>query len=260
MFINKANIDELDFPPDYQTNADFEESGAIKPNHRQKKAKSQDAPAIQPTDTAWSVKAAGISTTTAQTVLKIIRAGQPIPRVELARRLGVSRGSITGIVNPLIDQGVLREGKPEQSLITRAGRPPVGLWLRGEGAYVVGINIGVRETHLGAETADGKTLAEERFYTPPDPDLALEKAANIVQQIRDRIPNRKMCLIGVSMPGPSIRTELICCMHRILDGTMSQLPKFCESDLGWETIIKIMFLSSSKTMRLPQPFLKPDKN
>ena len=162
-----------------------------------------------------SARSQAVPRSTSQIVLRVIRAAQPISRVVLAKRVGVSRGSITGIVNPLIDQGVLREGKPEQPLLVRAGRPPVGLWLRGEGAFFIGVNIGVRETHVGAETAEGEGLAEERFNTLPDSTLALEKTARAIEQVCAKVSNRKLATVGVSMPGPvdSERSKLLYAPH-----------------------------------------------
>jgi len=64
---------------------------------------------------------------TTHELLRIVRAAQPIPRVAVARRLGVHRRRITVIVRPLIDSGILREGAPERSLGRGVGRPPIGL-------------------------------------------------------------------------------------------------------------------------------------
>src|SRR5258708_36919204 len=46
---------------------------------------------------------------TARAMLRIVRAAQPISRVDLARRLEVNRSPVTGILTPLIASGVLRQ-------------------------------------------------------------------------------------------------------------------------------------------------------
>src|SRR6476661_1853798 len=66
---------------------------------------------------------------TTRELLRIVRAAQPIPRVAVARRLGVHRRRVTVLVKPLIDSGILREGAPDRSV--GVGRPPIGLSLRG---------------------------------------------------------------------------------------------------------------------------------
>ena len=90
-----------------------------------------------------------VPTQTTRELLRIVRAAQPIPRVAVARRLGVHRHRITVLVRPLLDSGVLREGVPEQSA-RRVGRPPIGLSLRAENHFLVGVNLGVSQTQVGA--------------------------------------------------------------------------------------------------------------
>src|SRR5689334_2496165 len=88
-----------------------------------------------------------VPTQTNLELLRIVRAAQPIPRVAVARRLGVHRRRITVLVKPLIDSGVLREGAPDPS-VRRVGRPPIGLSLRSGNHLLIGVNIGVSQTQL----------------------------------------------------------------------------------------------------------------
>src|SRR4029453_13288276 len=91
-------------------------------------------------------------TETAHELLRIVRAAQPIPRVAVARRMGVHRRRITVLVKPLIDSGVLREGAPDRTAVRGVGRPPIGLSLRAEREFLVGVNIGVSQLHMGTAT------------------------------------------------------------------------------------------------------------
>ncbi len=63
-----------------------------------------------------------LSSETARTMLRIVRAAQPISRVDLARRLEVNRSTVPDIVKPLIASGVLCEAGPEQRAPRRLGR------------------------------------------------------------------------------------------------------------------------------------------
>jgi N-acetylglucosamine repressor len=140
---------------------------------------------------------------TARAMLRIVRAAQPISRVDLARRLEVNRSTVTVIVRPLIDSGVLREAAPEQTTANRRGRPPVGLSLRGDKSFVIGVNIGVRRTQVGAATTDARLLDEEAFDTPSDPNRALARINSIVRRLRTSTTERALISIGVSVPGPT---------------------------------------------------------
>lgn len=140
---------------------------------------------------------------TLHALLKIIRAAQPISRADLARRLRVNRSTITEIVRPLLDSGVVREGEPEKVVAGRIGRPPVGLSFRAERAFFIGVSIGVRRSQVGAATADGQLLDEESFDTPSDSTAALARIRSSVRRLRSSLPERTLTLIGVSVPGPT---------------------------------------------------------
>jgi predicted NBD/HSP70 family sugar kinase/transcriptional regulator with XRE-family HTH domain len=152
---------------------------------------------------------------TARAMLRIVRAAQPISRVDLARRLEVNRSTVTVMVTPLIASGVLREAAPEQTAASRRGRPPIGLSLRGDKSFVIGVNIGVRRTQVGAATTDGRLLDEESFDTPADPNVALARINSIVRRLRTSTNERALISIGVSVPGPTDpgRRELLFAPH-----------------------------------------------
>ncbi len=70
------------------------------------------------------------TTRTSRTLLRLVRALQPVSRIELSRRLKINRSKVTDIFNPLIAANLLREetlpSSPPQS--SRAeGRPPIGI-------------------------------------------------------------------------------------------------------------------------------------
>jgi len=139
---------------------------------------------------------------TTRAMLRIVRAAQPISRVDLARRLAVRRSTITELVKPLMASGLLREGAPEQ-IRSRVGRPPVGLSLRDESTFFVGVNIGVRRTQVGAALVDGQMLAEESYDTPSDSGIALAQVRATIDRLRASISDRTISAIGVSVPGPA---------------------------------------------------------
>ncbi len=163
-------------------------------------------PAVQETSS--------LSGETARTMLRIVHAAQPISRVDLARRLEVNRSTVTEIVKPLIASGVLCEAAPEQTA-GRLGRPPIGLSLRGDRSLFIGVNIGVRRTHVGAATTDGQLLNEESFDTPADSNATLARIRSIVERLHASTAGLSLVSIGVSVPGPTDagRKELLFAPH-----------------------------------------------
>lgn len=145
---------------------------------------------------------------TPQMLLRIVRAAQPISRVELARRLGVNRSTVTELVKPLIAMDVLRE-EPLPPLASLAGgsralgRRPVGLSFNGDGDFFVGVNIGVRRSQVGLTTLSGEIIAEEEFDTPAEHTAALALIRASIARQRERVDGRRLSMIGVSVPGPT---------------------------------------------------------
>lgn len=164
-----------------------------------------------PTETASGLA----NNSTARSLLKIVRAAQPISRADLARRLGVNRSTVTEIVKPLLASDILREGNPAQSGLGRTGRPPIGLSLRGERTFFIGVSLGARRTQVGAATTDGRILADEPFDTPAEQSAALHHIRLQIERLRASLPERKLSMIAVSVPGPtdSERTKLLYAAH-----------------------------------------------
>lgn len=158
---------------------------------------------------------ANVTGATARALLRLIRAAQPISRAELARRLNVNRSTVTEIVRPLLDSGVLREDARFLNGAARAGRPPVGLSLRPERATFIGVNIGVRNSQVGAMTTSDETLAEESFDTPHDAETALAMTRAAVERVIEKAAPESEIIVGVSAPSPvdAARSKLLYAPH-----------------------------------------------
>nr|MBA3438471.1 ROK family protein [Pyrinomonadaceae bacterium] len=144
-----------------------------------------------------------LSSGTVRTLLRAVRAAQPVSRAELARRLAVNRSTITELVKPLLASGVLHEGEPEASGVRgRTGRPPIGLSFNTRRAFFIGVNIGVRQSQVGITTTDHQKLAETSFDTPADSAAALAHINSTITEIRAQIPEGAQTFIGVSVPSP----------------------------------------------------------
>ena len=153
---------------------------------------------------------------TTRMLLRLLRAAQPISRVEISRRLNVNRSTITDITKPMIASGLLREGAVESSDQARSqGRPPVGLSFVDDNDFFVGLNLGVRHSQVGLTTLGGEILAEEEFSTPTDAAKALKLAQEKIKSLCAEIEGRTLRTIGVSVPGPvdAVRRKLLYAPH-----------------------------------------------
>lgn len=146
---------------------------------------------------------------TTRMLLRLIRGLQPIPRIEIARRLDVNRSTITDIVKPLTNSGIIREESYSSDGANRGqGRPPIGLCFNDDEDFFVGLNLGVRHTQVGLATITGEILAEEEFETPSAPKEALKTARKKIEKLcAEANGRRRLRTIGVSVPGPTDATR-----------------------------------------------------
>jgi predicted NBD/HSP70 family sugar kinase len=162
-------------------------------------AEAVEAPAQTPT----------VAVGASRMILRLVRAAQPIPRVEIARRLGLNRSTVTEVVKPLLAEGVLREGQEVLSpgVSRTSGRPAVALSFGDLKEFFVGVSVGVRHTTVGLATLAGERFGEEEFETPTDPSEALSRIRATVRRLCAKVPGRELKVIGVSVPGPTDATR-----------------------------------------------------
>ncbi|HEX8142766.1 MAG TPA: ROK family transcriptional regulator [Pyrinomonadaceae bacterium] len=157
---------------------------------------------------ASSLPGAGDSASQARTVhmlLRLLRAAQPISRVELARRLDVNRSTVTELVKPLIAAQVVREEplRQESRASRSSGRPAIGLSFNSDHNFFAGVNIGVRRSQVGLTTLGGEIIAEEEFDTPAEQGAALVLIRASLERLCAQVQGRTLKMIGVSVPGPT---------------------------------------------------------
>jgi len=135
-----------------------------------------------------------------QTVLlHLIRERQPISRVDIARITGLRPGTISSIVNRLIKKGVIFEGAAGPS---SGGRKPTYLNINAENAYVLAVDIGVRDTAFAVSDFNGRILKQKSLITDGNPREFLDKLGGQITSLISRdYPNAKFAGVGVSIPG-----------------------------------------------------------
>jgi glucokinase-like ROK family protein len=95
-------------------------------------------------------------------ILNTLRLHAPVSRAQVAAITGLTRGTVSNIVNVLIEDGLVFEDKLEDSKI---GRPSILLGLRPDGGAVVGVEIGVNFISVLVTNFVAETLWEIRETT-----------------------------------------------------------------------------------------------
>ncbi len=128
-------------------------------------------------------------------LLRLIREGG-LSRAELSRRTGLSRAAVTGIVERLIAQGLVREG--EAARIAK-GRRPTLLELAPEAFFAVGIDISREGTSLCFLDFTMRPVWERTWSATLDRAQVLNE---LVACVTDASKTHRFLGVGVVAPGP----------------------------------------------------------
>ena len=83
-------------------------------------------------------------------ILSMLRTGGQATRADIARRLSLTPATITRLISSLNERGLVREvdDLPRRSQPREPGRPGVSVAVNPEGAYFLGVEIGVGDLRL----------------------------------------------------------------------------------------------------------------
>jgi predicted NBD/HSP70 family sugar kinase len=131
--------------------------------------------------------------------LHLIRERQPLSRADIVKATGLRPGTVSAIVNRLIREKLVYEGVEGPS---SGGRPPKYLYVNAESAYVLAIDLGVRESLYAVSDFNGRVLMQRAMITEGNPeDFIRSLASEIKTLVQTQYPRASVKAIGVSVPG-----------------------------------------------------------
>ena len=138
-------------------------------------------------------------------IKKYIYQHSPISRVEIAQKLGLTTPTITGMVNPMIAGGLLRETMVEScNEEKRAGRPRVMLEYVPDAYYVCGVDVGPYQINYVLTDLCGHVV--DTLHTDDkldEYDTTLELLSKQIPGFiaRTGVPKGKILGVGICLPG-----------------------------------------------------------
>jgi N-acetylglucosamine repressor len=131
--------------------------------------------------------------------LNLIREHQPISRADLARRMKVTRGVASVLVQELIVQGLIYEGAIGE--IAR-GRKPTFLHIRTEDRLAIAVDVRFSKTYLMLCDFAGRQLALEVSDTIfPIPEFVEDLSSRIQRMLKTQGAEALCEGIGLGVPG-----------------------------------------------------------
>src|SRR5258705_13540326 len=131
--------------------------------------------------------------------LNVIRERQPISRADLARRMKLTRGVVSVLVQELISQGLIYEGATGEAA---RGRKPTFLHIRTHDRLVVAVDVRFTKTFLMLCDFSGRQLAIENYDTVFSiPEFVKDLTTRIRKLLKRQGAGVKCEGIGVLVPG-----------------------------------------------------------
>src|SRR4029077_7162621 len=130
-------------------------------------------------------------------VLELLRQDERLSRVEIARRSGLSEGTVSRIIAELLRRNLGAEDGAENST---GGRPATRLQLE-QSRVAVGVDIQPWEMRFSIGTMKGRIIETEHFRTPASPERTLEVIAQQFTAYRKRFGKDCVEGLGVSTRG-----------------------------------------------------------
>ena len=131
--------------------------------------------------------------------LNLIREHQPISRADLARRMNLTRGVVSVLVQELIDKGTIYEGATGEAA---RGRKPTFLHIRTHDRLVVAVDVRFSKTYLMLCDFSGRQLAIETYDTVFSIGDFVKDLAARVRKMLKRQDLKSTCEgIGLVVPG-----------------------------------------------------------
>lgn len=149
--------------------------------------------------------------TNRERVLKVAASEGPLSRADLMRHTGLSRSTVSSLVQELLDEHLLeRRAEPGIPHKGRGGRPPTLLELVPGTGIVVGVDLGHRHVRAALALADASVALERSFALDVDesPDETMDRVAGLIDELLAANGNDRDDVRAVAMgvPGPVDRT------------------------------------------------------
>ncbi|MEY4983876.1 MAG: hypothetical protein RIR62_2142 [Pseudomonadota bacterium] len=141
-----------------------------------------------------------------QQVFERVRAAGLIPRVQVAKDLGVSPASVTTITQELIEAGLIEEVAAPREGDQGRGRPAVALGVRANAHRVAGMKLSDREHTAVIVDFAGNLIADDVVPRRPGPMTTsdiLDAVENLLNRVcaKAGIARQDLSAVGIGVPG-----------------------------------------------------------
>ena len=138
-------------------------------------------------------------------VLHALRATDCATLTEIARVTGLSRPTVEGVVEGLIEAGLVVERAADEGIARRQGRPARRFRFRAEAGHLLGLEIGPHRVAALLSDLDGRVLGRQakEVTEAASADERLDRLRGTVAELLRRcgVPRDSLRAVGVGTPG-----------------------------------------------------------
>jgi glucokinase-like ROK family protein len=133
-------------------------------------------------------------------ILHVLRNHEAITRAEIARRLQLSKVTVSAIINDLLEDNLVVE-IGEGSAFEKGGRRPIMLSLNVSNHFVIGVDLGTTNTVAAIGDLKGKVCHKIRIPTSKNHSVEniLEQISCLIDEIIDKSGKLRKEIIGIGM-------------------------------------------------------------
>ena len=135
-----------------------------------------------------------------RTILQTIRLHSGYSKAEIARLTKLSTQTVSGMIDGLLEDGLLLKGEPQRG---RVGQPSVPIFLNPDGAYSLGINVGRNRLDVLLLDFVGKVRAQSSLdYRFPDPGKLFSEISKRMKKLLESLGPNQFKVVGVGVSAP----------------------------------------------------------
>lgn len=129
-------------------------------------------------------------------VLQTIIKKGPLSRAALSKEVGLTKATISAIVQSLLDRGLVIEIGSKD---TAKGRKPILLKFHQKAGHTIAIDLGVSEITLLAADLCGENCSLRQYPNHTDKAVLIDTLLSYIKQMRDTLPDSIYGVIGIAV-------------------------------------------------------------
>ena len=162
-----------------------------------------------------------------------------IPRAEIARRLSLSKVTVSAIINELLGKGIVVE-VGEGAPVEKGGRKPIMLSLNTTNSFVVGVDLGTTNAVAAIGDLKGNVIDKIRIPTNRNHnvEIIVEQITQLIDDLltKSNIDGKKIAGIGMAVAGQVEKDMGLIIFSPHFNWHNVYIAKLVEERTGYKTI------------------------